>query len=710
MNRILAALLFCCGLMEFAACAEEPVTLNRRDDGYRGIWYMNQPSNDEYVYKYSGGLGTYCAKHRPFAVYCAPVNKTFFCYGGATKDDDRKLLHMVSYFDHATGTVPRPTVLLDKRTNDAHDNPVISVDFGGYLWIFSTSHGTGRPSYIHRSKRPYDIAEFELVPATRADGNSRVPITNFSYMQAWHVAGQGFLCFFTRYGYPAARTSCFMSSPDGEHWSAWQRLAAIEEGHYQVSAVGKAIAGTMFNYHPRGKGLNWRTNLYYLQTKDSGRTWQTVTGEPVTVPVTEVANPALVRDYASEGLNVYLKDVAYDEQDRPILLYITSRGYESGPKNDPRTWTLARWTGSEWKYHSITTSDNNYDMGELWLRAPDDWRLTAPTENGPQAYNPGGEIAMWTSRDQGASWTLTRQLTSGSATNHTYVRRPLNTHPGFVALWADGHGRQPSESRLYFSDEKGSVFVLPREMKGETATPEFVSPRPVKSPRELAFRHPSFTFVRIQHSDQARPGRRGMWATDYPDSDVNLTARVAVDTGLATEPNGKVLRLTDDPLKRYPFIYLVEAGSLALTEEEVVKLREYLLGGGFLMVDDFWGVNEWENFRVQIKRVFPDREPRELPLEHELFHCFYVLREKPQVPSIHAWLNGLTSERRDAQQANYYGISDDKGRMMMVICHNTDLGDGWERADVDVNYNREICQRVAYPMGVNIVVYALTRR
>ncbi|MHC4641705.1 MAG: BNR-4 repeat-containing protein, partial [Planctomycetota bacterium] len=129
------------------------ITINAKDDGYRGIWYMNQPSGDEYVYKYSGGLGTYCAKHKPFAVYCDKVNKTFFCYGGTTKDSNRKLLHMVSYYDHKTGKVPRPTILLDKRTGDAHDNPVISVDDKGHIWIFSTSHGTSRPSYIHKSKR-----------------------------------------------------------------------------------------------------------------------------------------------------------------------------------------------------------------------------------------------------------------------------------------------------------------------------------------------------------------------------------------------------------------------------------------------------------------------------------------------------------------------------------------------------------------------------
>lgn len=451
-------------------------TINQKADGYHGIWYMNQPSNDQYVYKYSGGMGTYCAKHKPFAIYCEKVNKTFFCYGGATKDDSRKLLHMVSYFDHTTGTVPRPTVLLDKKTNDAHDNPVISVDHDGHVWIFSTSHGRSRPSYIHRSVRPYDVDEFELVPATRVDGANNVPITNFSYVQAWHSAEQGFHVFFTRYSDPAARTICFMNSRDGRRWSEWQRIAAIGQGHYQITGIGQSKLGSMFNYHPKTKGLNWRTNLYYVETQDNGASWQTVDGKPLSLPLTEVANNALVHDYEAEGLNVYLKDLRYDKDNRPLLLYITSGGYESGPKNDPRTWMLARWTGSEWKMSKITTSDNNYDMGELWIQADDDWRVIGPTADGPQAYNPGGEVVMWQSRDQGGTWKTLRQMTRNSPMNHGYVRRSLNAHPEFIAFWADGHGRQPSESHLYFSNANGDVFQLPDTMESETAQPKQVKP------------------------------------------------------------------------------------------------------------------------------------------------------------------------------------------------------------------------------------------
>lgn len=450
------------------------VTLNRKADGYRGIWYMNQPSGDKYVYKYSGGLGTYCAKHKPFAVYCKQADKTFFCYGGTTKNSNRQLLHMVSYYDHSTNQVPRPTILLDKKTNDAHDNPVISVDDKGYIWIFSTSHGTSRPSYIHRSTQPYQIDQFEQVQATRLDGEKRVAITNFSYMQAWNKSEQGFICFFTKYNNPAARTICCMTSDDGISWGQITKLAAIDQGHYQVSGIGTKRAGSAFNYHPKVKGLNWRTNLYYVETPDFGKTWRAVDGSPLSLPLSDADNSALVQDYQKKGLNVYLKDIRYDSNDRPVILYLTSKGYQSGPANDPRTFTTARWNGTAWGIRPAMTSDNNYDMGSLWIENDETWHIIAPTETGPQPYNPGGEIAFWTSRDQGKTWCKKKQLTARSERNHTYVRRPLNAHPEFFAFWADGHGRKPSISNLYFSDKQGRVRRLPSTMDSDFATPQLV--------------------------------------------------------------------------------------------------------------------------------------------------------------------------------------------------------------------------------------------
>lgn len=227
-------------------------------------------------------------------------------------------------------------------------------------------------------------------------------------------------------------------------------------------------------------------------------------------------------------------------------------------------------------------------------------------------------------------------------------------------------------------------------------------------PIDADFPHDSFTFVRIQYDSG---GRRwgGDWLTDYPDSDLNFSYRLQELTSLKVNPQPKILRLTDDELFDYPFVYLIEPGDMAhLPDEEIAALRRYLFNGGFMMVDDFWGEYEWEGFYSQIRRVFPDREYVDLPLEHEIFHCVYNLKEKPQVPSINHWMAGHTYERQDASEVHYRAYYDDKGRMVMLICHNTDLGDGWEREGVDPGYFREMSEKYAYPMGINIIVYAMT--
>jgi hypothetical protein len=217
-----------------------------------------------------------------------------------------------------------------------------------------------------------------------------------------------------------------------------------------------------------------------------------------------------------------------------------------------------------------------------------------------------------------------------------------------------------------------------------------------------------FTFVRIEYDSYGGRRRGGNWLTDWPDSDLNFSYRLQELTSLKVNPQAKILRLTDDELFDYPFVYLIEPGRLQFSEEEVAALRRYLLSGGFMMVDDFWGEEEWDNFYQEIKRVFPDREYEELTADHEIFHCVYDLKEKPQVPSIHAWRSGYLYERWDAREAHYRAFHDDKGRMVMIICHNTDLGDGWEREGESREYFLEFSEKYSYPMGINILVYAMT--
>lgn len=458
--------------------------LNKVDIGYRGIWYsVGRLPNNPYVFKYAGGLGTYPSNIYPFSVYAPDVEKTFFCYGG-TNDSGNTLYHQVAYYNHRTGKVSKPTIVLDKRTEDAHDNPCISVDKEGYIWMFSNAHGALRSAFVFRSEKPFDIRKFKKIKPVKMQDGKEVPMTNFSYMQIYYDRDQGFLGLFTHYlvqplksGKKTCRIASFMTSPDGVHWSEWKDIANIEQGHYQTSAKSGRRIGTAFNFHPdvsMGVGLDYRTNLYYLSTDDFGKTWKTADGKTAELPLTTISNEALVYDYASEGLKVYINDVNFDQNGNPVILYETTNGWEPGPENGPRQWYTAHWNGTAWKISDFTRSDNNYDMGSLYIEKDNTWRVIAPTDPGPQSYNTGGALVMWESKDEGNHWQRIKDMTAGSRYNHAYPRRSENPQKDFYAFWPDGDGRQPSKSRLYFCNKDGEVFQLPAKMKKYEMKPRVV--------------------------------------------------------------------------------------------------------------------------------------------------------------------------------------------------------------------------------------------
>ncbi|MFT4690263.1 MAG: hypothetical protein ACI9OD_002479 [Limisphaerales bacterium] len=231
-----------------------------------------------------------------------------------------------------------------------------------------------------------------------------------------------------------------------------------------------------------------------------------------------------------------------------------------------------------------------------------------------------------------------------------------------------------------------------------------------------AFKKDVFTFARLKYGawgpGDSRGGRR--WSTDFPDADLNLSFRLQQMTSMKVDPDGVVVEILDPKLFNYPWIYMVEPGSLYFTEEESKTLSKYFLNGGFMMVDDFWGEAEWENFYDEIKKVFPDREPIELEMDHPIFHTVFDIRlpkSQMQVPNVHTgtqsqW-TGITHER-DGRDVHFKGIFDDKGRMMVFIAHNTDNGDGWEREGDNEFYFREFSEKKAYPLGVNVIFYAMT--
>jgi hypothetical protein len=239
---------------------------------------------------------------------------------------------------------------------------------------------------------------------------------------------------------------------------------------------------------------------------------------------------------------------------------------------------------------------------------------------------------------------------------------------------------------------------------------------------DVEFKKDVFTFARVRYQIQPRGAYwtrgAGIWHIDCPDSDLNFSFRLQQLTAIKADPDGRIIDLTDPELFDYPWIYIVEPGLLQFAEEEVPILRKYLLNGGFLMVDDFWGERQWQNFYNQIKRVFPDREPEELKMDHPIFHCVFPLnfeKNKMQVPNFdtgeRSQYNGVTWEYHDGEECtevHFKAIFDDKGRMMVIICHNTDNGDGWEREGHYKYYFKEFSEKIAYPLGINIVFYAMT--
>lgn len=247
----------------------------------------------------------------------------------------------------------------------------------------------------------------------------------------------------------------------------------------------------------------------------------------------------------------------------------------------------------------------------------------------------------------------------------------------------------------------------PRQFQHGGDTPRWENPP--------GFQKDVFTFTRIRYNTGGRGRNWNRWATDYPDADLNFAYRLQQMTSMKVDPNGRVIELTDPDLFRYPFIYIVEPGDLVFTDEEIPILRRYLLHGGFLMVDDFWGDEEYENFASEIKRVLPDREIFDIPRTHPIFHSVFDLPNdlNLQLPAVDigtaSQYTGITWERgEEGRECHIRGINDAKGRLCVVICHNTDNGDGWEREGENEYYFREFSEKKAYPLGINIVFYAMT--
>jgi hypothetical protein len=216
-----------------------------------------------------------------------------------------------------------------------------------------------------------------------------------------------------------------------------------------------------------------------------------------------------------------------------------------------------------------------------------------------------------------------------------------------------------------------------------------------------------WSFGRLRYnSDGGRRYRgRGAWSTDYPKADRQFVQGVRRLTRLHVKSIEQVVDIDSDEIFRVPWLYAVEVGYWTINEQQANRLREYLLRGGFLMTDDFHGTEQWENFRDVMRRLFPDRMIVDLENSHAIFHSVYDLDERFQVPGIQMFRSGRTWER-DGVEPHWRGILDDRGRVMVAVCHNMDLGDAWEWAD-HPDYPENFAS-LAYRIGINYIVYSMT--
>ena len=242
---------------------------------------------------------------------------------------------------------------------------------------------------------------------------------------------------------------------------------------------------------------------------------------------------------------------------------------------------------------------------------------------------------------------------------------------------------------------------------------------PPKFPTAEDLRERSFSFCRVLYeSVRDEPLGHG-WNTDYPDSDINFMVRFSeltsarINRGAEGLPNHVVVTLDDDAMFNYPFIFMSDVGTAGFTPSQAERLRQYLLRGGMLYVDDFWGVRAFEHWKREMAQVLPsDRYPIvDVPLDHPIFRSFFTIKKIPQIPSIQFWRRSggtSTSERGfESDEPHFRGIFDEKGRLMVIMTHNTDIADGWEREAEDDEFFYRFSVR-AYPLGVNIAIYAMT--
>ena len=545
-----------------------------RASGYVGQWYS--PLRGPLMrMRFSGGMTFYPMTSEPVAIYSSAAEKTFFVYAGTgvhaeadvhaethiqagsaasrphanasqpstsisqpstnvsqphtspSQADPQPLQVMVSYYDHKSGEVPRPVMLLEGPSG-AYGCPALAIDDVGRLYVFSAMLGTGdQPGQIFRSIRPYDISAWE-----------KIAELDFRNPQAWFIPGQGFMLLHTRIADEESRSTdeesniCLSTSRDGFTWSKPMPLATFGRVDSCVSAVfydqvahdklandkqdkvdddkldrdkaahsklGVAKVGVALVSRPGGNspsGTNNASNtnnttcLYYIETSDFGKTWRTYPSGHVSVPLDRPDNAAKVHDYGKDWW-VGLRSLGFVAANgSPVILQVVRLHSKAMPAKDSRLWTFSRWMGREWQTAAQGYSDHDFDGGDFSLdQSP--WHWVATTSPGPQPDAAGGNMIRWTSYDRGRSWSW-QPLTHGSTVNQNWPRHPVNAADGMEFLWTDGDANKPSLSQIYFADRAGNVYQLPTSMASDSAKPKLLwkAPPPTSAPKPVQIINP----------------------------------------------------------------------------------------------------------------------------------------------------------------------------------------------------------------------------
>jgi hypothetical protein len=393
----------------------------------------------------------------PFAaIHDAAARKTFFAFHHGSAATPEAI--GVASLDHASGTVARPTLLPPGKAGRAGDALSLDLDSSGTIWLCAGS-GDGEPARLFKSNRPHEIGAF-----TSTQG----PALGSPVL---HVVGERGLLVLGLISSAHGTAVAASTSADGQSWSPPRPLVAIDAGQTFLTGrfrdkIGLVLAAFTAEEGPRAPG-----NVYYLESPDAGRSWQTVRRVPIDrLPIQAADHPTKVWDYRSARWAALLKSLAFDSFGNPVIAYLVGSPRRTGP---PRyTWTTSRWTGREWETTGILPASSADDGGVLQVGADRTWRLLT-VRNGHLEAPPGAaaepRLAAWSSDDQGRSWNRLFASPGADSQRHA-VFRPFDAPPDCDAFWisaADAVAGGP----IRILDRQGTVLTLPGRMTADHDKP-----------------------------------------------------------------------------------------------------------------------------------------------------------------------------------------------------------------------------------------------